>query len=302
MSSRGGGRGRRGGRGDHGGGRGTADPEYEVPRDGARGGGVGRGAGGAVRGRGRGVAVPEHGCHRDDARAGGAGRGRGRGAAEPEHVGGRGDRDGAGRGGRGVAVPEHGGHRDDARAGGAGRGRDAGAGRGRGRGAAGPEHGSGRGAGRGSRGAGDSGGQFHAPQPAGGRGGYHGGVAHGRGPVAATTAAEVEDMSRHVERKMAVTEAPALPRLEPSSSAPTPAQAPADAALLQGMVASAGRLPPASSKALVFPARPGYGKIGRRCRVRANHFLVQTADTEIYHYDVCMISLYFSLSLSFNLL
>jgi eukaryotic translation initiation factor 2C len=165
-----------------------------------------------------------------------------------------------------------------------------------------PEHGSGRGAGRGSRGAGDSGGQFHAPQPAGGRGGYHGGVAHGRGPVAATTAAEVEDMSRHVERKMAVTEAPALPRLEPSSSAPTPAQAPADAALLQGMVASAGRLPPASSKALVFPARPGYGKIGRRCRVRANHFLVQTADTEIYHYDVCMISLYFSLSLSFNLL
>ncbi|PUZ37586.1 hypothetical protein GQ55_9G131000 [Panicum hallii var. hallii] len=50
--------------------------------------------------------------------------------------------------------------------------------------------------------------------------------------------------------------------------------------------APAGRLPPASCKALVFPARPGYGTIGRRCRVRSNHFLVHVADTEIYHYDL----------------
>jgi hypothetical protein len=49
-----------------------------------------------------------------------------------------------------------------------------------------------------------------------------------------------------------------------------------------------GRLPPASSKAMVCPARPAYGTVGRRFRVRANHFLVQLADKEIYHYDVCI--------------
>lgn len=48
----------------------------------------------------------------------------------------------------------------------------------------------------------------------------------------------------------------------------------------------AGTLPPASSKAMVFPARPGYGTVGRRCQVRANHVLVQLADKDIYHYDV----------------
>ncbi|KAI4984972.1 hypothetical protein ZWY2020_017602 [Hordeum vulgare] len=32
-----------------------------------------------------------------------------------------------------------------------------------------------------------------------------------------------------------------------------------------------GNLPPVSSKAEKFPARPGFGTIGRRCRVRANH-------------------------------
>jgi eukaryotic translation initiation factor 2C len=71
---------------------------------------------------------------------------------------------------------------------------------------------------------------------------------------------------------------PAPPRLGPLSSAPMPAQAPVAAALLQGMVVPAVRLPPASSKALVFPARPGYGKVGLRCLMRAN----QAAD-KIYH-------------------
>uniref|UniRef100_A0A453H1K8 PAZ domain-containing protein n=1 Tax=Aegilops tauschii subsp. strangulata TaxID=200361 RepID=A0A453H1K8_AEGTS len=31
---------------------------------------------------------------------------------------------------------------------------------------------------------------------------------------------------------------------------------------------------------------PGYGTAGKRCRVRANHLLVQVAGKEIYHYDV----------------
>uniref|UniRef100_A0A8I6YA31 Uncharacterized protein n=1 Tax=Hordeum vulgare subsp. vulgare TaxID=112509 RepID=A0A8I6YA31_HORVV len=56
----------------------------------------------------------------------------------------------------------------------------------------------------------------------------------------------------------------------------------------QRVLAVPGNLPPASSKAEKFPARPGFGTIGRKCRVRANHFLVQVADKEIYHYDVAI--------------
>ncbi|CAL4918406.1 unnamed protein product [Urochloa decumbens] len=86
----------------------------------------------------------------------------------------------------------------------------------------------------------------------------------------------------------------------PARAAAPPGQAPAAAPRqeMQGkapgqttqmaLAAPAGRLPPASSKAVVLPARPGYGTAGRRCRVRANHFLVQVADTEIYHYDVAI--------------
>ncbi|KAI5013298.1 hypothetical protein ZWY2020_028252 [Hordeum vulgare] len=60
--------------------------------------------------------------------------------------------------------------------------------------------------------------------------------------------------------------------------------------LEQRVLAVPGNLSPVSSKAEKFPARPGFGTIGRRCRVRANHFLVQVADKEIYHYDVCTIT------------
>lgn len=57
-----------------------------------------------------------------------------------------------------------------------------------------------------------------------------------------------------------------------------------------------GALPPTSSKAVVLQARPGFGTVGTSCRVRANHFVVQLADKEIYHYDVLHpgFALYFS--------
>ncbi|KAG8043018.1 hypothetical protein GUJ93_ZPchr0092g38062 [Zizania palustris] len=61
-----------------------------------------------------------------------------------------------------------------------------------------------------------------------------------------------------------------------SSTAPAP------------VVAASGALPPTSSKSLVFPSRPGFGTAGRRCRVRANHFVVQLADKTIYHYDIAI--------------
>ncbi|KAK1586285.1 hypothetical protein Q3G72_000822 [Acer saccharum] len=43
---------------------------------------------------------------------------------------------------------------------------------------------------------------------------------------------------------------------------------------------------PISSRGRRPPGRPGYGTIGRKCMVKANHFLVQVADTDIHHYDV----------------
>ncbi|GAV78026.1 PAZ domain-containing protein/Piwi domain-containing protein/DUF1785 domain-containing protein [Cephalotus follicularis] len=49
---------------------------------------------------------------------------------------------------------------------------------------------------------------------------------------------------------------------------------------------SPAQLPPASSKAIRFPARPGYGVAGRKCVVRANHFLVAVGERELHHYDV----------------
>jgi eukaryotic translation initiation factor 2C len=113
------------------------------------------------------------------------------------------------------------------------------------------------------------------------------------------TPAEVEALSGEVERKAAVA-AVAEAREGPSSTAHEPAAAQPRVEGEQGTSlgaadqgAAQGRLPPASSKAPVFPARPGYGTLGRRCRVRANHFLVQVADKEIYHYDVCMAPLSF---------
>lgn len=73
------------------------------------------------------------------------------------------------------------------------------------------------------------------------------------------------------------------------SAAPARVEAEQGTSPVEADQAAQGRLPPSSSKALVFPARPGYGTLGRRCRVRANHFLVQVADKEIYHYDVCAV-------------
>ncbi|WVZ60115.1 LOW QUALITY PROTEIN: hypothetical protein U9M48_010176 [Paspalum notatum var. saurae] len=137
----------------------------------------------------------------------------------------------------------------------------------------------------------------------------------------APTPVEVEALRRQMERKMVVTDqAQAAPR-QGSSSSQAPVQAPAAAArlLMQGKAAQvaparpemmpakaaqaapagpaassssasaaapAGTLPPASSRALALTPRPGYGTVGRRCKVRANHVQVQLQDKDIYHYDV----------------
>ncbi|PON32555.1 Exonuclease/helicase-like [Parasponia andersonii] len=93
-----------------------------------------------------------------------------------------------------------------------------------------------------------------------------------------------------------------VPYQASTSTDPAPAPAPSPAASSSsGAVASLSReveqkltlqspatevSPPSSLKALRFPARPSYGKLGRKCVVRANHFLVQVADRDLHHYDV----------------
>ncbi|KAH9660338.1 protein argonaute 5 [Citrus sinensis] len=49
---------------------------------------------------------------------------------------------------------------------------------------------------------------------------------------------------------------------------------------------AAATLPPSSSQAMRLPVRPGFGTVGRKCVVRANHFMVQLAERDIHHYDV----------------
>ncbi|KAI5388901.1 protein argonaute 5 [Lathyrus oleraceus] len=43
---------------------------------------------------------------------------------------------------------------------------------------------------------------------------------------------------------------------------------------------------PSSQKAIRFPNRPDYGRLGRKIQVRANHFQLQVADRDLHHYDV----------------
>ncbi|KAK9149760.1 hypothetical protein Scep_008517 [Stephania cephalantha] len=44
--------------------------------------------------------------------------------------------------------------------------------------------------------------------------------------------------------------------------------------------------PPVSSKGIVFCRRPGYGQVGARCLVKANHFLAELPEKDLNHYDV----------------
>ncbi|KAL6581691.1 Protein argonaute 10 [Orobanche minor] len=43
---------------------------------------------------------------------------------------------------------------------------------------------------------------------------------------------------------------------------------------------------PCSSKSLTFPARPGFGQLGTKCIVKANHFFADLPDKDLNQYDV----------------
>ena len=43
---------------------------------------------------------------------------------------------------------------------------------------------------------------------------------------------------------------------------------------------------PTSSKALSFAQRPGFGQLGTKCVVKANHFFTELPDKDLNQYDV----------------
>lgn len=48
---------------------------------------------------------------------------------------------------------------------------------------------------------------------------------------------------------------------------------------------------PTSSKSLSFARRPGFGQVGIKCIVKANHFFAELPEKDLNHYDVSSFSL-----------
>ena len=54
---------------------------------------------------------------------------------------------------------------------------------------------------------------------------------------------------------------------------------------------------PTSSKSLSFARRPGYGQVGTKCIVKANHFFAELPDKDLNQYDVSSFPWHLSLLL-----
>ncbi|KAI3683581.1 hypothetical protein L1987_84089 [Smallanthus sonchifolius] len=168
-------------------------------------------------------------------------------------------------------------------------------GRGRGRGGGPPAAGRGRGRGRGGGGA--------QPSPSFSREPSGRGNAGHTVPVPSASSSslstKVENLSigsappssapagARVTATGSVSQQPAMP--QPTAQTPS-----APAVATQQQVADAptppvaGPLVPTSSKKISVPARNGFGTIGRPCRIRANHFLVDLGQKDPHQYDVAI--------------
>ncbi|KAJ3670135.1 hypothetical protein LUZ60_010459 [Juncus effusus] len=199
----------------------------------------------------------------------------------------RGGRGGGGYGGRG------GGRGGDGGYGGRGRGRDGGyGGRGGGRGGDGGGYGGGRAGGggyeqRGGGRGGDGGGYGGRGGARGGDGGGYGGGRGGDGgyggrgegrgsgsgaPPLEYPAADVASLAAEIKRGLFLNDQPEMAEADVKAEA----------------VKAAAPVMMLSGKAIEHAPRPGFGTVGNRCRVKANHFLVQVAENNLYHYDVAI--------------
>eukprot|EP00252_Welwitschia_mirabilis_P009748 TRINITY_DN2259_c0_g1_i3.p1 TRINITY_DN2259_c0_g1~~TRINITY_DN2259_c0_g1_i3.p1 ORF type:complete len:667 (+),score=92.70 TRINITY_DN2259_c0_g1_i3:137-2137(+) len=81
-----------------------------------------------------------------------------------------------------------------------------------------------------------------------------------------------------------------LPRPAPTEELPRPPQSTVVEVVEQvqqlSLQPSGSEAAPASSKALRFPRRPGMGMHGRRCSVKANHFVAWLLRRDLHQYDV----------------
>nr|QDM36924.1 argonaute 1b [Nicotiana benthamiana] len=138
-------------------------------------------------------------------------------------------------------------------------------------------------------------------QQGGGPPQQHGGIG-GRGAPSGgpsrPPAPELHQATSQTPYQAAMTTQP-IPYVRPtetSSEAGSSSQPPEQAALqvtqqfqqlaLQQEAAPMQAVPPASSKSLRFPLRPGKGSNGMRCIVKANHFFAELPDKDLHQYDV----------------
>ncbi|MFS7989508.1 putative post-transcriptional gene silencing PAZ-Argonaute family [Helianthus anomalus] len=158
-------------------------------------------------------------------------------------------------------------------------------------GSAGGSGGGGRGRGRG-RGQGRGGGGFQ-PSPSS----SYGGAGRGNDAVRSVTSvqsASSSSMSRQFENMSLGSASSQSSATAPVSQQPAMQQRPAQARTEPVVVADAPPPPlavplvPSSSKKLSTPARPGFGTMGRKCVVKANHFLVDLGQKDPYQYDVAI--------------
>ncbi|XP_078148836.1 protein argonaute MEL1-like isoform X1 [Carex rostrata] len=129
--------------------------------------------------------------------------------------------------------------------------------------------------------------ESHPPPPTYGRGRGREGSQRGRGgfvppPAARFTQAPSNIASSGSAESSLSREAE---RLSLSDTKPVVVSPGSSSAIVPASV----DLPPQSSKFNGFPARPGFGRAGRRCIVRANHFLVDITDKDLCHYDVTIV-------------
>ncbi|KAI4985615.1 hypothetical protein ZWY2020_018245 [Hordeum vulgare] len=89
-------------------------------------------------------------------------------------------------------------------------------------------------------------------------------------------------VAKELEQKLFVTET----ALAPPAAAAAAAVAAAQVDQLEEEKAPDVDLAPVSKKGLAHPARPGAGTVGKKVMIRANHFLVNVADNNLFHYDV----------------
>jgi eukaryotic translation initiation factor 2C len=90
-------------------------------------------------------------------------------------------------------------------------------------------------------------------------------------------------VAKEVEQKLFVSETALAPPAAAAAAAVAATQKGKDGAAED---ASDVDLAPVSKKGLAHPARPGVGTVGKKVMIRANHFLVDVADNDLFHYDV----------------